>query len=111
MSKQPSTGETVLYRLSQQDVDAITGRRTTGSAIHERIQKGAWPLGAQAHIGNPVNVGDEVPLTIVRVWPDEYGPGVPGVNGQGLLDGTDTLWVLSAREGSEPGQWRWRDPS
>ena len=43
----------------------------------------------------------------VRVLGAEYGPGVPGVNGQAFLDGNDVLWVTSAREGTEPGQWSW----
>lgn len=35
-------------------------------------------------------------------WQDE-----PGINGQVFLDGNDTLWVTSADEGTEPGQWSW----
>lgn len=97
----PSACRSVLYSLSQNDVEQITRRRVA------RPHDAGWPAGAQAHVGNPVRVGELVPLTIVRVWPDEYGEGIPGVNGQALLDGNDSLWVTSAREGTEPGTWHW----
>ena len=87
----PTLGRILHYRLRQQDVDAINDRRTGAS------------LGNQ---GNPVAVGEVVPLVVLKVWPNEYGDK-PGVNGQALLDGNDTLWVTSAREGVEPGQWTW----
>lgn len=71
------------------------------------MQQDKWPVGAQAHIGNTAREGDIVPLIIVVVWPDEFGPGKPGVNGQAFLDGNDSLWVTSAGEGENPGQWSW----
>ncbi|MFA6242689.1 MAG: hypothetical protein WC655_17250, partial [Candidatus Hydrogenedentales bacterium] len=67
----------------------------------------AWPTGAQAHIGNHASAGEVVPLLVVKVWPDEYGAGIPGVNGQAMLDGNDALWITSAKEGTEPGTWAW----
>jgi hypothetical protein len=88
-----TVGRTVLYTLSEQDAEEINRRR--------------WPAWAQAHIGNPAAAGDEVPLVVVRVWPHEFGENVPGVNGQAFLDGNDTLWVTSAKEGTEPGTWAW----
>ena len=103
----PSIGRIVHYKLSADNEQAINRRRTTGNAIADRIAEEKWPLGAQAHIGNTAREGDVVPLMIVRVWPDEYGVGVPGVNGQAFLDGNDALWVTSAREGDGPGQWSW----
>lgn len=123
-----TTGRTVLYTLSDTDAEAVNRRRTSGSSIAERIKRQVlaaaetadqnserivggtvpqWPLGAQAHIGNPASAGDVVPLVVVRVWPNEYGEGVPGVNGQAFLDGNDALWITSAREGTEPGTWAW----
>ncbi len=107
MSQQPSTGRIVHYILSADDTKQINRRRTSRVSIAQNIEEGKWPIGAQAHIGNSATAGDVVPLMIVRVWPDEYGPGVPGVNGQALLDGNDVLWVTSAREGTEEGQWAW----
>lgn len=105
--QKPSIGRIVHYRLSAQDAEAIARRRTSGVSIAGRIKEEKWPLGAQAHIGNPVAEGQTLPLVICRVWPDEYGPGVHGVNGQVLLDGNDQLWVTSAREGEGPGTWSW----
>ena len=100
MSQTPTIGRIVHYRLSANDVLSINSSRSSGSAVEEIS-------GAQMRHGNPVSEGDTVPLAIVRVWPDEYGPGIPGVNGQALLDGTDSLWVTSAAEGTGPGQWSW----
>jgi hypothetical protein len=102
-----SQGRTVLYVLSQQDADQINRRRTSNAAIRERIMTKGWPEGAQAHIGNPAAALDTYPMVVVRVWPDEFGPGVPGVNGQVFLDGNDALWVTNVREGTEPGTWYW----
>jgi hypothetical protein len=106
---QPTTGRIVLYTLSEDDAAAMRRRRTDGKSIAERMkaEPKAWPEGAQAHIGNPLSAGDVVPLVVVRVWPNEFGDGVPGVNGQALLDGNDVLWVTSAKEGTEPGTWAW----
>jgi hypothetical protein len=105
--QQPSIGRIVHYQLSENDIEQINRRRTYGASIHGRMEENAWPVGAQAHIGNHQQAGDVVPLVIVRVWPDEGGVGIPGVNGQALLDGNDVLWVTSAHEGTEPGQWQW----
>ena len=104
-----TVGRTVLYTLTAQDAEQINRRRTDGASIAARLAADPkeWPAGAQAHIGNPASEGLVVPLVIVAVWPHEFGEGVPGVNGQALLDGSDQLWVTSIREGSEPGTWRW----
>lgn len=103
----PTTGRTVHFRLSADQANQVNRRRTDSASIRERMSTGAWPAGAQAHVGNYASEGDVVPLVVVRVWPDEYGPGVPGVNGQAILDGNDQLWVTSAKEGSLPGEWFW----
>jgi len=115
-----TTGRTVLYTLTRDDAAVVNRRRTNGKSIAERMrnaippQEGqnadtiyGWPAGAQAHIGNYTNAGEVVPLVVVKVWPNEYGDGVPGVNGQALLDGNDVLWITSAKEGTEPGTWAW----
>lgn len=117
----PTTGRIVLYTLTDEDAAAVNRRRTSGKSIEQRLRLGtagyhaepgpsdlrAWPAGAQAHIGNPASAGDVVPLLVVRVWPNEFGDGVPGVNGQAFLDGNDVLWITSAREGTTPGTWAW----
>jgi hypothetical protein len=94
-----SIGRTVHYKLSEGDVQRIQAARKDAPNHAE--------TGFQKHQGNPVAVGDEVPMVVVRVWPDEFGPGKVGVNGQAFLDGNDSLWVCSAQEGTEPGQWHW----
>lgn len=40
-------------------------------------------------------------LVIVNVLPNESGR----INGQAFLDGDDSPWVMTAKEGSEPGMW------
>ena len=79
-------GRIVRYRLSADDVARLMSRPRTGN-FHE--------------------VGQEVPLIVVVVWPNEFGPNYAGVNGQAILDGNDTLWITSAKEGTEPGTWAW----
>lgn len=100
----PSIGRIVHYALTEKDVADIT-RRRDDYKLAERPADGA-----QAHVGNPVAVNDVVALQITRVWPNGL------VNGQAVLDGTDTLWVTSAaftdhaEEGIlilEPGTWIW----
>lgn len=91
----PSIGRIVHYRLAEHDVACLDEQRKL------RIEARSFMR------GNPVSVGETVPMIIVVVWPDEYGAGIPGVNGQVLLDGNDSLWVTSVREGTEPGTWRW----
>jgi len=99
-------GSIVLYTLTAQDADEINRRRTTGSKIAERIKKNteassAWPLGAQAHIGNSVTAGDTCPMVVTKVW------SAGCVNGQVLLDGNDCLWATSVTEGDQGHQWQW----
>lgn len=105
----PTVGRIVHYQLSEQDAKQINRRRTDGASIAARLAAipAEWPRGAQAHIGNSAYPGEVVPLLIVRVWPNEYGENQPGVNGQAFLDGNDSLWVTSAKEGTEPGTWAW----
>ena len=112
-------GRTVLYTLTPSDAEQINRRRTTGYSISDRIKNNGayinqmenlpdtWPLGAQAHIGNSAYGEESYPLVVVRVWFDEFGSGIPGVNGQVLLDGNDAFWVTSVKEGTAPGTWHW----
>lgn len=89
----PSIGRILHYVLTANDCEAIQQRRKPLGTFHEAN----WPEGAQAHVGNPVHEGLHVPLVVTAVWPNEYGEGTVGVNGQVLLDGNDSLWVTSAR--------------
>jgi hypothetical protein len=102
----PTRGRIVDYALSEQDVNEINRRRTDGQSIAARIKDEKWPIGAQAHIGNKVNVGDVFPMMIVAVWSDTC------VNGQVFLDGNDCFWALSRNHASDfgpatGGQWQW----
>ncbi len=106
----PTTGRTVLYRLSESDADSINARRADANRFAE--DNTHLHPGWQRHVGNMVAAGEIVPLTIVLVWPQPAGPEVDSVNGQAILDGNDSLWVTSAKEGHAPGQWHWppREP-
>ena len=80
-------GRIVLYRLHQYDIDQYKQLAT---------------------VNNYHQVGDIVPLIVVRVWKDEFGPGKEGVNGQCFMDDIlGTLWVTSKGEGTENGTWHW----
>lgn len=98
---EPTIGRIVTYKLSKEDADQINRRRTDGNSIAERISEDNWSIGAQAHIGNTVNEGDEIPMIITAV----HGENL--VNGQVFLDGTDTYWALSRTKGDDVNQWDW----
>ena len=86
----PTPGRIVLYRLGEQDCQAINRRRTDALAAISWHRE--HTTGAQVHTGNPVSPGDEYPAVIVRVFsPDEPGTA----NLQVLLDGNDTFWAPS----------------
>ncbi len=116
MNVNVTIGRTVLYALTEQDAAEINRRRTTGPLIAERVKKNtpdttAWPLGAQAHIGNEARSGDVFPMIVTAVWPGDR----ESVNGQVLLDGNDCLWVTSVSHvapgpdaaGVVPRGWYW----
>ncbi len=101
LQPKPTIGRIVRYMLSAEDAEAINGRRTTGDGIADRSEHGLWPTGAQAHIGNRVEGGQEFPMLVVATWDGTV------VNGQVFLDGNDVLWVTSAHQGPGPGTWTW----
>ncbi len=98
-------GRIVHYVLTDQDALEISRRRVfnVGHAPD-------WPRGAQAHVGNPPQVGIHCPAIVVAVWPREF-EDTPGVNLQVFLDGNDVLWKTSVefKEAIEnlPGTWHW----
>ncbi len=76
---------------------------TIGRIVHYKLPADISSKSGQ----NPHQAGQEVPMIIVVVWPNEYGPGHEGVNGQAFLDGNESLWVTSAKEGNGNGEWHW----
>lgn len=101
----PSIGLIVPYKLTAEQAVEINRRRTDAGSIAALIAEDKWTAGAQAHFGNPVQIGDVFPMIVVAIFPDEFGQGNPGVNGQVFLDGNDSLWITSASEGPDEGQW------
>jgi hypothetical protein len=112
-----SIGEVLLYSLTARDVETINRRRTSILSIKERIANNdaeigdktnfpeQWPLGAQAHIGSEVQEGQQFPLIVTKVFNTENSLSKSQVNGQLILDGSDTLWVTNIFYGPEKGQW------
>lgn len=90
----PTIGHIVHYRLAEADVARIDAQRRAGLG-----------LGHFGPHGSQVEPGQVVPLIVVKVWDGD--PEDVMVNGQAFLDGTDTLWVMSAHEGDDPGTWAW----
>lgn len=97
----PEIGSTVIYKLTINDAAAINKRRQDFAHSNYKELK----TGLQAHFGNSAYEGEEVPLIIVKVWNPSGLPDELSVNGQVILDGSDTLWVTSVHQGYEPGQF------
>lgn len=96
----PTIGRIVHYRLAEQDAQQINKRRADALARMGEHRENS--NGAAIHVGNDVRTGDVYPLVITRTWGDSEGSAV---NGQVLLDGSDTLWVTSVNEGDGLRQW------
>lgn len=93
---QPTIGRIVHYILSAQDAEQINKRRTDWA---ESVAETA--SGFVAHVGNEAREGQVLPMMVVAAW------GGDAVNGQVHLDGNDTFWATSRKEGDEPGTWSW----
>lgn len=85
-------GTIVLYRLMEADAQAINQRRLIYTVSEP-------PQGVQIFSGHQVEEGETYPMIVTRVT--EYD----SVNGQVFLDGSDTLWVRDAVEGTDPGTY------
>ena len=81
--------QTVEYRLSGDDIAAIG---------YVRAQSFGHPFEAK---GSAANIGDVVPLIVVKVFDSQV------VSGQAVLDGNHNHWVQLARQGDGPGCWNW----
>lgn len=103
----PTIGRIVIYCLTAHDAEQINRRRTTGAKIAQRIEEGAWPSGAQAHIGNEAYEGAKFPAVVVRNWDGNM------LNLKVMLDGTDEYWATSVHENRpatgihDAGCWSW----
>ena len=101
----PSLGRVVAYTLSAQDAERVNRRRSDAAHARAAYKRSGYVV----HIGNDALAGEVYPLVITRVWEAGYGQPVTEdtlVNGQVLLDGNDTLWVTSVRQGEGDGTWR-----
>lgn len=74
-------GETVIYKLTEHDVQVINKRRN-----------------ARGGDFNDVQVGEVYPAIVVRAFSDSANLHV-------LLDGLDTHWAVSRSEGQAGGQY------
>ncbi|MEU4558530.1 hypothetical protein AB0F72_09070 [Actinoplanes sp. NPDC023936] len=97
----PSIGRIVHYKLNAADADAIN--RCRADFAEKRASEGAGSTGFQAHVGNSAEAGQVFPATIVRVFDSEGGTS----NLQVTLDGNDTYWATSRRNGDDEGTWAW----
>jgi hypothetical protein len=106
---EPTQGRIVRYKLTQMDADQINRRRISREEIQKRIFISQWPLGAQAHVGEEVLAGEELPMIITKVveQSSDMGPVSPAVSGQVFLNGNDTLFVAGRYEGEGRGNWSW----
>lgn len=97
MDQKIAVCRTVLYTLSQDDVDKIRMRRGWGGATTGTMNP------SSPYHGNDVEVGQSYPLIVTKV------DGIH-VSGQVLLNGNDCMWANRVTEASElgvPGGWSW----
>lgn len=95
-------GRMVYFVFDAASAAEANRRRTSSAAIRGQIQAGAWPIGAQAHIGSTVTEGDILPAMVTRVEAER-------VNVKVMLDGTDVYWkqFVPFDEAKRPGTWHW----
>lgn len=92
------TGRIVEYTLSESDAKYINKRRDD-SANLELSEVERYVL-----TGFRVEAGESYPMVIVRSF--IYGYQKDEVNGQVMLDGSDTLWLTKVPHGDGQGHWR-----
>jgi hypothetical protein len=86
-------GRIVHYTLTEQDANNILAQRQR--ATESGPQSSA--------IGNYAAEGQVYPAVVVRV----FDPSSGTANLKVMLDGNDTYWATSRKEGAEPGTWAW----
>jgi hypothetical protein len=82
--REPSCGRTVLYRISEADIDRMVER--DGRPSHN-------------------SPGDVVPLIVVTIWATNLA--VTAISGWVFPVEVAPFWVGSVRKGREPGMWHW----
>lgn len=97
----PKLGSMVFYTLTTAVSKSQNRRRVDAVSRHQYNDR----VGVQTYTGNQLVEGDVYPMMITRVWKDD------SVNGQVFLDGNDTIWVTSVKEGDEPGTFSLSDES
>lgn len=100
-------GHIVSYRLTHADADQVNRRRINPEEVRRQLFLGHWPAGAQAHVGEFVLSGEELPMIVTKA---EHSLGIDGpstlsLSGQVFLNGNDTLFVAGRYEGDAPGNW------
>lgn len=98
----PTLGRIVHYSLSPADVEEINAARSE----YDPVSRSHLP--PQDSRGDAPSCGDVVPMIITKVTP-AAGVLPEVVNGQAILDGSDSLWIKGApaSEKPEPGHWTW----
>lgn len=96
----PTLGRFVHYTLNAADAEAINRRRTDFAARPD----GPGNEGFQGHVGNSARAGQAYAALVVCVF-----EGAEVANLQVYLDGNDSYWATSRREGEpgEHGTWIW----
>lgn len=119
LTMEPTVGRIVLYKIAPKDLrHFLLGNPTAklrGAEDSEDLDSLLTlnPAAAENVFvewrGNPLKVGDEYPMVVVRPWhtPGHYKAGISVLNGHVLLDGPGSLHALSVNEGTIPGNWRW----
>lgn len=97
----PTIGQIVHYTLTNADAERINKRRNDAIASGTAGRNS----GAIVHFGNRAAAGETYPMIITRVW--AHATELALVNGQVWLDGNDTLWATSVRQGPGEGHYVW----
>ena len=77
----------------------MENKRFARIAVYRLSERDVHRIADLPGVNNSVRPGDEAAMLITRDWGDGE------VNGRVFLDGEDTLWITSVKEGSGVGQY------
>jgi hypothetical protein len=110
-------GQTVWYRISDEDVEQIGRRRMDAINSHFLVDQTGAGSGAVMHFGDKVERGELLPAEVVRIYShadlgtqDEIFPELAATTFGGKADirvklpGSDILYVPKASMGTDRGQ-------